>query len=152
MSAVTNEPTTTAIGGKPYTAPAKQVWGWAAGRVAEFGLIGTYGQAMNVFTVGFGLNPVIVSWCMMLPRLLDGILDPIIGHWSDDMHALGAPQTISYWRGVSRIDLSRASVVGESRLEPESSIPPPLYRRHLSVPLLWRVFDGVDGDQLRAER
>ena len=86
MSAVSNEPTTTAIGGKPYTAPAKQNWGWAAGRVAEFGLIGTYGQAMNVFTVGFGLNPVIVSWCMMLPRLFDGILDPIIGHWSDDMH------------------------------------------------------------------
>lgn len=71
----------------PYTAPRKEVWAWGAGRVAEAGLIMTFGQAMNIFTVGFGLNPVIVSWCMMLPRLVDGILDPIIGHWSDDFRS-----------------------------------------------------------------
>ena len=71
---------------KPYTAPLRQIWGWAVGRVAEFGLINTYGQAMNIFTVGFGLSPVIVSWCMMLPRLIDGLLDPVIGHWSDNTH------------------------------------------------------------------
>lgn len=71
---------------KPYTAPAREVWAWAAGRVAEFGLIATFGQAMTIFTVGFGLSPVIVSWCMMLPRLVDGFLDPIIGHWSDETH------------------------------------------------------------------
>jgi len=71
---------------KPYTASTGQIWGWASGRIAEFGLINTYAQAMNIFTVGFGLSPVIVSWCMMLPRLVDGILDPIIGHWSDNTH------------------------------------------------------------------
>jgi Na+/melibiose symporter-like transporter len=78
------EPTTTALGGKPYTAPRGQIWSWGVGRLAEGGLIMTYQQAMNIYTVGFGLSPVIVSWCMMLPRLADGILDPIIGHWSDD--------------------------------------------------------------------
>jgi GPH family glycoside/pentoside/hexuronide:cation symporter len=80
------EPTTTATGGKPYTAPQSQVWGWGVGKVAEFGLVAMFGQAVNIFTVGFGLSPVIVGWCMMLPRLVDGIVDPMIGHWSDETH------------------------------------------------------------------
>jgi len=49
-------------------------------------LIQTYGQAYNIFTLGFGLSPVLVSWCMMLPRILDGITDPFIGHLSDNTH------------------------------------------------------------------
>ncbi|MFT3787334.1 MAG: MFS transporter [Tepidisphaeraceae bacterium] len=73
-------------GQKPYTAPTRQVWGWGVGRLAEFCLICTFGHTMAVFTVGFGLNPVIVSWCMMLPRLIDGLIDPVIGHWSDETH------------------------------------------------------------------
>ncbi len=72
---------------KSYTAPNRQIWGWGAGRIAEFLLVALTGQAMTIFTVGFGLSPVIVSWCMMLPRLVDGIIDPIIGHWSDDTHS-----------------------------------------------------------------
>ncbi len=79
------EPTTTATGGKPYTAPGRQIWGWAFGRVAEFGLVSTFGQALNIFSVGFGLNPVILGWCMMLPRVVDGVVDPIMGHWSDEL-------------------------------------------------------------------
>ena len=71
---------------RPYTAPKSEIWGWGIGRIAEFGLIATFGQAMTIFTVGFGLSPVIVSWCMMLPRLVDGFVDPIIGHWSDNTH------------------------------------------------------------------
>ncbi len=78
------EPTTTATGGKPYTAPNKQIWGWGVGRVAEYGLVAMFGQAVNIFSVGFGLSPVIISWCVMLPRLVDGFIDPIIGHWSDE--------------------------------------------------------------------
>jgi GPH family glycoside/pentoside/hexuronide:cation symporter len=84
---VTPEPTTTAVGGKAYTAPPKQIWGWAIGRVAEFGLVSTFGQAMNIFAVGFGLNPVVLGWCMMLPRVVDGVVDPIMGHWSDDLRS-----------------------------------------------------------------
>jgi len=72
---------------KPYTAPRREIWGWGCGRVAEFSLVAMFGQAMNIFSVGFGLNPVILSWCMMLPRLVDGIVDPIIGHWSDNCHS-----------------------------------------------------------------
>src|SRR5690348_13537560 len=71
---------------KPYTAPPKQIWGWGIGRIAEFGLIATFGQVGTIFTIGFGLNPAIVGTCTALPRLIDGIIDPIVGHWSDDTH------------------------------------------------------------------
>jgi GPH family glycoside/pentoside/hexuronide:cation symporter len=61
------------------------VWGWGIGRIAEFLLIVMTGHAFTLYTVGFGLSAVAVSWCMMLPRLVDGFLDPIIGHWSDEL-------------------------------------------------------------------
>jgi GPH family glycoside/pentoside/hexuronide:cation symporter len=85
MSTVT-EPTTTAAGGKPYTAPNAQIYAWAIGGIASHGMICMFGQAMNIFTVGFGLSAVVVGWAMMLPRVIDAILDPIIGHMSDDTH------------------------------------------------------------------
>ena len=71
---------------KSYTAPSKQVWGWGIGRIAEYGLIATAGQVGTMFTIGFGLSPAIVGTCGALPRLVDAILDPIIGHWSDNTH------------------------------------------------------------------
>ena len=71
---------------KPYTAPAREIWAWGVGAIACHALIQTYGQANIIFTVGFGLSPVIISWCMMLPRVVDGVMDPIIGHLSDDTH------------------------------------------------------------------
>lgn len=96
---------------KAFTAPNSQIWGWGIGRIAEFLLIAMTGHAFTLFTVGFGLSTVAVSWCMMLPRLVDGILDPIIGHWSDDLHTrwgrrkpliiagafLGAPFLAALW-------------------------------------------------------
>lgn len=75
-----------ATASKPYTAPPSQVWGWGIGRLAEFGLIATFGQIGTIFTIGFGLNPAIVGTCTALPRLIDGIIDPMVGHWSDNMH------------------------------------------------------------------
>ena len=78
--------TTTAAGGKPYTAPPREIWAWGIGALACHLLIQTYGQAYSIFTLGFGLSPVLVSWCMMLPRVLDGITDPILGHLSDNTH------------------------------------------------------------------
>lgn len=77
---------TTDMDGKPYTAPSREVWAWGIGALATHLLIQTYGQAYNIFTLGFGLSPVLVSWCMLLPRLLDGFTDPVIAHRSDNTH------------------------------------------------------------------
>lgn len=47
-------------------------------------MVGTINQVLlPVFTTGYGLSPVLVSWAMMIPRALDAVLDPLIGHWSD---------------------------------------------------------------------
>jgi GPH family glycoside/pentoside/hexuronide:cation symporter len=108
-----NAPATAVKEAEPraYTAPTSQIWGWGVGRIAEFLLIALTGHAFTLYTVGFGLSAVAVSWCMMLPRVVDGILDPIIGHWSDDLRTrwgrrkplmiggafLGAPFLASLW-------------------------------------------------------
>jgi len=70
---------------KPYTAPNREIYGWAIGGIATHALICMYGQAMNIFTVGFGLKAAVVGWAMMLPRVFDAIIDPMMGHFSDNL-------------------------------------------------------------------
>jgi len=71
---------------KPYTAPSSQIWAWGIGAIANHILICTYGQAYNIFTIGFAIQASLVSLAMVLPRLIDGITDPILGHISDNTH------------------------------------------------------------------
>jgi GPH family glycoside/pentoside/hexuronide:cation symporter len=54
------------------------------GAIANHALICTYGQATAIFTIGFSLNASLVAWAIMLPRLIDGITDPLLGHISDN--------------------------------------------------------------------
>ena len=70
----------------PYTAGNGQIYAWAIGGIASHALIGTFGQAYNIFTIGFGLSAVLVSWAMMLPRVFDALTDPFMGHLSDNTH------------------------------------------------------------------
>ncbi len=39
-----SEPSTTAVGGKPYTAPTREIWAWGIGALATHLLIQTYGR------------------------------------------------------------------------------------------------------------
>ena len=71
---------------KLYTAPNSQIFAWGIGALACHSLIQTFGQAGTIFTMGFGLSPVVVGWAMMLPRLVDAITDPYLGHLSDETH------------------------------------------------------------------
>jgi GPH family glycoside/pentoside/hexuronide:cation symporter len=71
---------------KPYSAPSRQIWAWGVGALANHILICTYGQANNIFTIGFGIKASLVSLAMVLPRLIDGLTDPILGHLSDNTH------------------------------------------------------------------
>lgn len=62
--------------------------------MAEWIMNGTVGSSstsliMPVFTTAFQMNPVLVSWALTVPRLVDAFVDPYIGHWSD--------QTRSRW-------------------------------------------------------
>lgn len=71
---------------KAYTAPTFEIWAWGLGAIANHALIQIYGQAINVLTVSYALSPLLVSLCMVLPRIVDGIADPVIGHLSDNTH------------------------------------------------------------------
>lgn len=69
-----------------YTAPNREIYSWALGGVALNALICTYGQAMNILIVGLGMKAWIVSLTMMLPRIVDAMVDPFMGHLSDNTH------------------------------------------------------------------
>lgn len=71
---------------KPYTASNREMYAWGIGGVANHSLICTFGQVTNMFILGFGLSPILVSWVMTIPRLFDGIIDPFLGHLSDNTH------------------------------------------------------------------
>ncbi|NOT95697.1 MAG: MFS transporter [Nitrospira sp.] len=69
----------------PAKAPAKSLHAIGLGAVGEWIMASTVNNLMMpIFTTGFGLNPVLVSWASTLPRLLDAITDPLVGHWSDN--------------------------------------------------------------------
>jgi glycoside/pentoside/hexuronide:cation symporter, GPH family len=86
MTAIAAANIKTVATGKPYTASNREIYSWAIGGIASHGLICTFGLASAIFTIGFKLDPVIVGWAMMLPRVVDALLDPWLGHLSDDTH------------------------------------------------------------------
>lgn len=69
---------------QPYTAPTSTLWLWASGSIAGTLMIQTFGLILPIFNTGFGLDAVMLGWVLMLPRLLDGIFDPLMGHMSDN--------------------------------------------------------------------
>lgn len=60
------------------------MWLWGSGTIADALMIQTFGLIMPIFNTGFGLDAVLLSWALMLPRLIDGLFDPILGHLSDN--------------------------------------------------------------------
>lgn len=81
-----DETTTTARAEKPYTASNREMYAWGVGGIANHALVCTFGQITNIFILGFGLSPILVSWVMTIPRLFDGLIDPMVGHLSDNTH------------------------------------------------------------------
>lgn len=71
---------------QPYTAKRRVMWLWGVGTVADAFMIQTFALVLPIFNTGFGLDAVLLSWAVMIPRVLDGLLDPIIGNWSDNAH------------------------------------------------------------------
>ena len=68
-----------------YSAPRRQMWFWGVGTLSDALMIQTFGLVLPILNTGFGLDAVMLSWAVMLPRLLDGITDPFLGHLSDNI-------------------------------------------------------------------
>lgn len=73
-------------GTKLYSAPRKTMWLWGVGALADAWMIQAFALVLPIFNTGFGLDAVLLSWALMVPRLIDGTLGPFIGHWSDNTH------------------------------------------------------------------
>ncbi len=70
----------------PYSAPKSTMWLWGVGTIADALMIQTFGLVMPIFNTGFGIDSVMLSWIIIVPRLVDGLLGPFIGHFSDNTH------------------------------------------------------------------
>ncbi len=70
-----------------YTADARTLHLWGIGGMADYMLFVSFNALiLPIFTTAFGLSPVLVGWALMLPRITDALVDPILGHLSDDTH------------------------------------------------------------------
>jgi GPH family glycoside/pentoside/hexuronide:cation symporter len=72
---------------KIYTAPWWQIHAWGVGSIASYFMYEQFYLINNIHTTTFKVNPAIVGVILAIPRLFDGILDPLIGHWSDNMRS-----------------------------------------------------------------
>lgn len=73
--------------GGAYTASPRTLHLWGIGGMADYMLFVSFNALiLPVFTTGFGLSPVLVGWALMLPRITDALVDPVLGHLSDDTH------------------------------------------------------------------
>lgn len=69
---------------KPFTASNRQLYSWGTGAIADAFMITAFGLVMPIFTTGFGISAIAVSWAVTLPRFIDSLLDPVVAHWSDN--------------------------------------------------------------------
>ena len=69
---------------KAYTVSTLTMHLWSLGGIAEWMLYVPFGFLVQpIFLLEFKLSPIWIAWATALPRIVDGVLDPIWGHWSD---------------------------------------------------------------------
>ena len=66
--------------------PIRTKFIWALGSLGDNYAGNTIGQLKDaVYTVALGVPPEWIGWALALPRLLDALIDPFIGFWSDSV-------------------------------------------------------------------
>lgn len=72
---------------KAYTAGEWHIHAWGLGSIASYFMYEQFYLINTIHTTVFKVSPVIVGFILALPRLFDGILDPVLGHWSDNLRS-----------------------------------------------------------------
>jgi GPH family glycoside/pentoside/hexuronide:cation symporter len=85
MSTVPASPASAAAPATHYTAPRGRIWCWGVGTLADAILILSFGLVFPIFNTGFGLSAEKLSLALTLPRLVDGLVEPFFGYWSDHL-------------------------------------------------------------------
>lgn len=69
-----------------YSAPQRTIHLWAVGSMADYLLFVAFNALiLPIYTTGFGLDPRLVGWALTLPRIADALVDPWLGHYSDNL-------------------------------------------------------------------
>jgi len=71
---------------KAYSASTWAMHKWAMGAGADYWMYMQFATIMVVFTTAFKLDVRLVGIALFIPRIFDGLLDPLIGHLSDNTH------------------------------------------------------------------
>jgi GPH family glycoside/pentoside/hexuronide:cation symporter len=71
----------------PYTASNRAIYAWGTGQVGWMCIYTSFALLMPIYTTGLGMSPILVSWAVILPRFIDGFVDAVIAHWSDNSHS-----------------------------------------------------------------
>lgn len=70
-----------------YSAGDRTIHLWAVGAMSDYMLFVAFNALiLPIFTTGFGLDPRMVGWALTLPRITDALIDPLLGHFSDNLH------------------------------------------------------------------
>ena len=65
--------------------PASTKAAWASGGIIDNLMMNGMGALiLPIYNIALGVNPIWIGYAMLLPRILDAILDPLIGNWSDN--------------------------------------------------------------------
>ena len=72
---------------KAYAASNWTIHAWGLGAVAGYFLYEQFYLIQGIHVTVFKVDPFWVGVILFFPRLVDGILDPILGHWSDNLHS-----------------------------------------------------------------
>ncbi|PTY00965.1 hypothetical protein DB346_15280 [Verrucomicrobia bacterium LW23] len=69
-----------------YKASDREIYIWGTSQITN-GLIGTLGTNITVFfNTTLGLDAALIGIATLIPRILDAITDPLMGHISDNTH------------------------------------------------------------------
>jgi GPH family glycoside/pentoside/hexuronide:cation symporter len=69
-----------------FTATNGAIHAWSTGRVSSYWMYSMLGQLDFPLKTAFGVKPWVLGVAMMAPRIVDGLLDPLIGYLSDNTH------------------------------------------------------------------
>ena len=74
-------------------------WGWAAGGVADNLLFGSVSAlTLPVYNLHFGIDPRWVGAALLVARVVEVVLDPVIGHVSDNCRSSWGGDVRSFCR------------------------------------------------------
>lgn len=67
-----------------YSASNRTIHCWGIGSMADYFLYVSFNALiLPIFSIGYGLDPRYIAWALTLPRIVDAIVDPMIGNFSD---------------------------------------------------------------------